>query len=756
VRGHVTERDASAHVVAEELLATKLAPPSVHTSYVPRQRLIDALNAGCNRRLTLVDAPTGYGKTMLVAAWCAERAREDPRAVSWLSLSAAENDPAVLTRYLIRALRGAGSIGDRAEAMLRVPGSDPVAWMRVLVNELVDASAEITLVLDDYHVVTAPTCHALVQFLLDHAPSSLHLIVCTRAAPPIALGALRVAGQLAEVRAAELRFTNEEAAQLLIETEGLALDQAAVTRVTTRTEGWAAGLYLAALWLRGRGGGAEDVEQFAGESRHVVEYLSEVVLDQLGDDVREFLLMTSIVDRLSTSLCEAITDMPAAGMLAQIERSNVFLVPIDETGTWYRYHNLFGETLRSELIRRHPDLLPVLHHRASAWFGDRGLISEAIEHATSGGDYATAATLISEHWLEIGRWGQEATLRRWLDGFDNDQLEQFPQLGLIGAFLTAVSGGPEREFRRWLALAEQGLAADHETVAGAASLSAGVQLLRSAFGYHNVRTATAAALKTARTESETDGVFRVAALANLAFLLYLIGDHARARHTLSEAIRDPLAQKRPYGYVIALTTAALIALDAGEAEKGERSAEQALAYAETAGLAENQIAGLAHVALGRALLGAGRLEGAVAELQHGLHLLRGGVMPTRHIYALLHTAPALQATGDLAAAIALADEAEALLDGFDDAGELTTQLQDVRRRLSFARRRRRAPDEHALTGAEQAILRALRTPQTQRMIADQLTISINTVKTHTTAIYRKLGVNSREDAIRRATELGLL
>jgi LuxR family transcriptional regulator, maltose regulon positive regulatory protein len=756
VSGHVIESHAASQVVADELLTTKLVAPSVHAGYVPRQRLIDSLRAGRDRRLTLVDAPTGYGKTMLVAAWCAELARNDVRAVSWLSLSAAENDPAVLTRYLIRALRGADSIGDRAEAMLQVTGSDPIAWMRALVNELAAASTEITLVLDDYHVVTAPTCHALVQFLLDHAPSSLHLIVCTREAPPITLGALRVAGQLAEIQAAELRFTNDEAAQLLIENEGLSLDDATIARVNTRTEGWAAGLYLAALWLRGRGGGTADVEQFAGESRHVVEYLSEVVLDQLGDDVREFLLMTSIVDRLSTSLCEAITDMPAAGMLAQIERSNVFLVPLDETGTWYRYHNLFGETLRGELTRRHPDLVPVIHRRASTWYGDRGLISEAIEHATAAGDYATAATLISEHWLEIGRWGQEATLRRWLDGFDNERLEQFPQLGLIGAFLTAVSGGPEREFRRWLALAEQGLAADRGTVAGAASLSAGVQLLRSAFGYHNVRTAAVAALQTARAESETDGVFRVAALANLAFLLYLIGDHTRARHTLSEAIRDPLAENRPYGYIIALTTAALIALDDGEAEKGQRSAEQALNYAETAGLAENQIVGLAHVALGRALLRAGRLEGAVTELQNGLHLLRGGVMPTRHIYALLHTAPALQAAGNLAAAIALTDEAEDLLDGFDDAGELTALLHDVRRRLSFARKRRRAPDENVLTDAEQAILRALRTPQTQRMIADQLMISINTVKTHTTAIYRKLGVSSREDAIERAIDLGLL
>ena len=234
---------------------------------------------------------------MLVAAWCAEVAARDQRVIAWLSLAATENDPALLTRYLIGALRRADrAIGERAETMLAVPGANPTAWMRSLVNDLAAVQAHTTLVLDDYHVVTEPACHALVQFLLDHAPASLHLIVCTRADPPIALGSLRAIGQLAEVRTTDLRFTDGEAAALLVETEGLNLDAQAVASLGARTEGWAAGLYLAALWLRGRGGPGADVERFAGDNRHVVDYLSEVVLDQLSDEVREFLLRTSIVD----------------------------------------------------------------------------------------------------------------------------------------------------------------------------------------------------------------------------------------------------------------------------------------------------------------------------------------------------------------------------------------------------------------------------------------------------------------------------
>ena len=762
IHANVTELTSGreSEPVAHELIATKLAPPSVRTGYVARQRLLDAITAGCDLRVTLVDAPTGYGKTMLVAAWCAEVADRGERVVSWLSLAPTENDPALLTRYLIGALRRAdAAIGERAETMLQVPGASPIAWMHSLVNDLAAVESEITLVLDDYEVIHEPACHALVQFLLDHAPASLHLIICTRAGPEVALGSLRAAGQLAEVRAADLRFTASEAATLLVEREGLPIGDDAVASVARRTEGWAAGLYLAALWLRGRGGAEADVERFAGDNRHVVDYLSEVVLEQLPDDITDFLLCTSIVDRLCTSLCDAITETPSAGVLEEVERSNLFLVPLDDTRTWYRYHHLFAQTLRSELTRRHPDLVADLHRRASGWYRGRGLISEAIEHATAGGDYRHAAALISEHWLEVGRWGQEATIWRWLQAFGHDELNRYPELGLVGAFLTGVSGGSELEFQRWLELAERGITrADSSptAIAGTTSLRAGVDLLRSAFGYRDVRGAAAIAARTARVESEAHGVFRVVALANLAFLLYISGDPARARDALSEAIRDPDAQRRPYGFVTALTTAALIALDEGEADKGEHTAARALEFATEAGLAENQVSGLAYVARGRALLVAGRLDSARVEVDHGLALLRGGVVPAWHAYALLWAASVAQASGDLPGALALTEEAQRLLASFDDAGTLTTLLNDVQRRISLARRRRREPDSTTLTDTELAVLRLLRGAKSQRAIAEELSLSINTIKTHTSAIYRKLAVNSRDGAISRATELNLL
>jgi LuxR family transcriptional regulator, maltose regulon positive regulatory protein len=293
-------------------------------------------------------------------------------------------------------------------------------------------------------------------------------------------------------------------------------------------------------------------------------------------------------------------------------------------------------------------------------------------------------------------------------------------------------------------------------IAGTTSLHAGVSLLRSAFGYRNVQAATAAAAHTARVESESGGVFRVVALSNLAFLLYLSGDVARARLALSEAMRDPQAQRRPYGFITALTTAALIALDDGDAAKGQHTAARAVEYSEAAGLAENQVSGLAHVALGRALLAAGQLESARAQLDHGLELLRGGLVPAWHAYALLWATPAAQADGDFQGALTLVEEAESLLASFEDAGELTGLLVDVKRRLSSGRRRRREPDSTALTETEMVVLRLLRTPKSQRAIAQELSLSINTIKSHTSSIYRKLAVTSRGAAVMRAAELGIL
>jgi LuxR family maltose regulon positive regulatory protein len=676
-------------------------------------------------------------------------------------LAATENDPGLLMRYLIGALRHAGlEVGECAAVMVRVPGASAFACMRSVLNDLAGLPQRPTLVLDDYHVITAAVCHELIGLLVDHGDRLLRVIFCTQADPPLALGSLRAAGQLSELRADDLRFSSDEAAQLLLSgSDALKLHRDSVATLTAQTEGWPAGLYLAALWLRGRGNQQADAQRFGGDNRHVVDYLSEAVLARLDDATREFLLKTSIVDRLCTSLCEAIIQRPAGGVLEQVERSNLFVVALDDNRRWYRYHYLFGRMLRSELTRQCPDQVAVLHRRASAWYRRSGLITEAIEHARQAGDCDMVAQLICEHWLQIARRGQLETLRGWLAGFDREQLARHPELGVVGGMMTGLTGGSELEFRGWLDVAEQGLRradGDGAVFAGTTSLRAGVNMLRCTFDHRDIAAATIAAAHAAQMETDAHGELRVAALANLGFLLYLCGDPSGARDAVSEALRDPQAQLRPYGYISALTTAALIAIDDGDITNAASTARRALTYAATVGLSDNLVCGLVHVALGRTLMATHQLQAADTQMRTAIALLRGGVTPSRHVYALLWAATLARARGDLGAAVRLTDEAEDLLSAFEDPGTLSGLLSDTRHATAQARQRRRDPDSGALTDAELAVLRLLRGADSRRAIAQALSISMNTVKTHSSAIYRKLNVSCRQDAVSRAVELGLI
>ncbi len=392
---------------------------------------------------------------MLLAAWCADQRH----AVAWLSLAVTENDPALFTRYVIGALQSAGlDVGARAEALSRVPGANPIVLVHSLINDLALLGEPITLVLDDFHLIDEPLCHAALQALIDDAPASLTVVIATRVDPPLRLGALRAAGWLAELRQTELRFTRPQAAELLVECDGLGLDAESIASLTARTEGWPAGLYLAALWLRGPKAEDTDPRRFTGDNRHIADYLSEVVLAGLREPLRDVLLGLSIADRFCQPLAEAIMDEALPGILESIERDNLFLVPLDQHRTWYRFHHLFGELLASELTRRHPERVGVLHRRAGAWYREQGLVAEAIRHITLAGDFDRAAELICEHWLATVRAGRLATVLGWVEAFGVDRLPRYPELSVIAGLIVGVGGGLEADFRPWLQLAERGLA----------------------------------------------------------------------------------------------------------------------------------------------------------------------------------------------------------------------------------------------------------------------------------------------------------
>ena len=341
--------DASGAVVLE----TKLTPPPTRAEYVARAELVERLRDGAERALTVVAAPPGFGKTTLLAAWLAEADR-----VAWLSLDEDDNDPARFFIYAVAALRTVEpELGAQALAAHRTPGAGLVdVVLPILLNELAAQERGLTLVLDDYHLITNGEIHEALAYLVERVPSSFRLVLATREDPPLPLGRLRARGQLAELRADELRFGDEETSAFLNDALGLGLSLQDIERLQMRTEGWPAALYLAALSLRGRPDPSSLIDAFAGDDRHVVDYLSGEVLAGLPADLRSFLLRTSILTRLCGPLCDAVTETDGSDrILDELERSNLLLVPLDSKRRWYRYHQLFAELLRHELQRTEPD-----------------------------------------------------------------------------------------------------------------------------------------------------------------------------------------------------------------------------------------------------------------------------------------------------------------------------------------------------------------------------------------------------------------
>ena len=417
---------AAASAVAAErdvLLATKLHVPGSRPGLVPRPRLAERLDEGLEPGVVLVCAPAGYGKTVLLADW----ARCGERRVAWLSLDAGDNDPARFWRHAVAALdRARPGVAGRVGPLLGP--STPLSFeplVTALVNELAvtPGDGQVLLVLDDYHLISSQPVHASLAFLLEHRPPGLHLVLARQAAPPLPLARLRARGQLAELRADELRFTADEAAALLQQQvaagPGVSLPDAAVAALAARTEGWAAGLQLAALSLRGRADITAFVAAFTGSHRYVLDYLAEEVLEQQSEQVRIFLVETSVLERLSGELCDQVTGRAGSqSLLERVERAGLFLLPLDEVRGWWRYHHLFADLLRSRLQEEQPVRAAQLHRNAAAWYEEHGLADDAIRHAVAAGQMIWAARLIEQHFDEVFYLrGEATTIRRWISRF---------------------------------------------------------------------------------------------------------------------------------------------------------------------------------------------------------------------------------------------------------------------------------------------------------------------------------------------------
>jgi LuxR family maltose regulon positive regulatory protein len=432
------------------VLITKLFIPPPRPKVVLRPRLIERLNESLHRRLTLIAAPAGFGKTTLVSAWVAGI----ERPVAWLSLDDGDNDPTRFLTYLVAALRTiAPAIGEGVLSALQSPQPPPAeSILTTLLNDLTTVPDHFALVLDDYHVIEAkPVDHALT-FLIEHRPPRMHLVIATREDPSLPLARLRARGHLTELRAADLRFTASEAAEFLNPVMGLTLSAEDIAALESRTEGWIAGLQLAAISLQGQQDTTSFIASFTGSHHFILDYLVAEVLHQQPESVQAFLLRTSILAHLCGPLCDAVLLDPAASgqeTLAYLDRANLFLVPLDNERRWYRYHHLFAELLRQRLHQGAASVtgdavgeVSELHRRASAWYEDHGLELEAFHHATAAQDVERAERLIEGRGIPLHFRGAGAPIRNWLASLPKTVLDARPSLWITYASALMMTGQP--------------------------------------------------------------------------------------------------------------------------------------------------------------------------------------------------------------------------------------------------------------------------------------------------------------------------
>jgi LuxR family maltose regulon positive regulatory protein len=653
------------------LLATKLHLPPLRPGFVPRPRLLERLSEGTAHELTLVSAPAGFGKTSVLAEW----ARSSAKPVAWLSLDQGDSDPARFWRYLAAALDGLRpGIAQQVAALLRGPQQPPLeAVLTVVVNELAARPDTVVLVLDDYHLIDAPAAHESLAMLLARLPPPLRLVLASRADPPLPLAGLRAGGQLAEVRERDLRFTAEEAAALLREATGLDLPADAVAALDARTERWVAGLQLAALSLQGHTDPAGFVATFTGSHRYVLDYLTEQVLARQPEPLVRFLLETSVLERLSGPLCEAVTGRTdSQQLLEQIERANLFLIPLDEQRRWWRYHHLFADLLQARLRQQAPGQEAELHRAAAAWCEQHGLGDDAIRHALDAADPHWAARLIERHLEEqILRRSEGATMARWLASLPAQVVRSRPRL-CFGRALTALLRGRADEAESLLEAAEQAFKAAAEepyepSVGRAASILANVPAV-TAVGRADLarlrgdpEREAAYARQALAQLTEQDGLLGSFARYHLAMADWLDGRLANAEHALAEVVAERAAAGERYLAVRAGYDLGHLQQAQGQLGAALRTYRRGLELAAEPGHPPLPAAGMAHVGLGEVLYERDELDAALQHATVGVALCRQLAYTPPLAACLGAIALIRQAQGDQRAALDAIEQAEAAM-----------------------------------------------------------------------------------------------
>ena len=658
--------------MATTVLATKLFAPARRPLLVARPRLIERLDAAVEpgRKLALISAPAGFGKTTLVSDWIEHSDDRQPATrVAWLSLDDGDNDLARLLTHLVAALQGIDAdVGSDALDLLGIaPALRVEAALTALINDVAQTAGPIVLVLDDYHVIEARPAHEAMTFLLDHLPPQLHLVITSRADPPLPLARLRTRDELVELRGTDLRFTLGEATSFLNQKMGLGLPVRDVDALATRTEGWIAGLQLAALSLQGRTDVSGFIDAFTGSHRFVLDYLVDEVLQHQPQQVREFLQHTAVLDRLTGPLCDAVTGRAdGSAMLESLERANLFVVALDEHRAWFRYHHLFADVLRARVLSEEPDLVPMLHRRASDWYEHHDLVEDAVRHALAGRDFERAAHLMELALPALRRNRQDATLLGWLDDLPDDVVRRSAVLSVFYGWMQMVSGDLDAVEDR-LDDAERALAASEAPDAGneeLRTLPMTLAIYRASLA--QARGDTEGTVRHAHRALDMAGpgdhFSRGAAAGFLGLAAWANGDIEPALQTFSEAVRS---LRLAGNLADALSSTVVLAdmwLAAGRPDRARGLYEGALQEATDRDDVRGTVTSLPtadlHVGLGELDCELGNLAEATQHLETAKVLGEGAATTENRHRWFLAMARIRDATGERERAIDLLDLAE--------------------------------------------------------------------------------------------------
>jgi LuxR family maltose regulon positive regulatory protein len=741
--GSVLVRDRA---VPAGVIETKLVPPPVRPGTVARGALLDRLAGAAASSVVGIFAPAGYGKTTLLAQLIAR----EQRPVAWVSLDGGDNDPVVLLSHVAVAVDRALALTPALFAVLASPGPfEPGVIYRVC-SELSTVSEHL-LVLDDVHLVSGSfSCDAIAALAL-HVGGGSQIVLSGRGSEGLPIARLRAAQRLSEIGAADLALDEAETRAVLAHA-GVRGSPDDASLLAVRTEGWPIGVYLAALSLSGHTTMNDALAGFTGEDRYVVDYVRSEFLEGLASPDVRFLTETAILDRLSGPLCDAVLQTTgSARKLEELERSNLNLVPLDRVRERYRYHHLFREALRSELMRREPEAVPVLHRRAAAWLEGNGEAVAAVEHALAGEDLEHAERLIAPLVLALESTGRGATTRRWLDALGPATLERLPALALAAGWFAAL-GGESSDARRWLAIAERRIDEGFSAL-GAASTVAGVALLRAVMCPAGLEQMRADAELAVASEPSWSPWHRTALVA-LGFSHVLAGDDPRAEEVLRDLVREARRIEDATTSSAAMAQLALYALERGELSEAEVLSREAHERAGGAMLA----AASAFALVARARVAQRRGDsGRLAEHLAGVQLQRPkltAAIPWLSALTLLQLARIHIASGDSAGARTILRDLNDLLRDRPDLGIVGDQA--ARLAVQATGLPATVAGATTLTSAEMRLLPLLPTHLSLPEIGERLFLSRHTIKTQAISIYHKLDVSSRGEAVARAREIGLL